>query len=256
MPFTNGEDFKHRISRGISNFSVKHVKAKTIAPNATMTTMWANTVTYSYLTSASYLRVSSSEAGDDQTNTAAQRVYIEGLNTGRYSTLSESLWLKGTTPVTTTNQYERINKFKVEEVGSTGHNTGTIYLWPDASTHASGVPTTTAQVQSQIAPGENEAWDGVFTLGVNQYGYLQNVWYSGSGNKSNCRVQFLNRPSITEAFLPLREINDINAAQIDSEIQEQCLGRSDYQIRIQASSAGTYPVAAGMDIIVVEYDSN
>ncbi|MCP4648917.1 MAG: hypothetical protein GY853_02385 [PVC group bacterium] len=256
MPFTNGEDFKHRISRGINNFSVKHVKAKSIAPNATMTTMWAGTTTIQYLSSVSTLRVSSSEAGDDQTNTAAQRVYIEGLNEGRYSTTSEEIWLRGTTPVTTTNNYSRINKFKVTECGSTGHNTGTIYLWPDSSTHSSGVPTSTAQIQAQIAPKEVEAWNGTFTLGVNQYGYLQNVWFSGSGGKANCRVLFMNRTSITEAFIPLREINDANAAQIDSEIQEQCVGRSDYQIRLQASSAGSYPVAAGMDIIVVEADDN
>ena len=256
MPFNNKEDFKHRASRGIKNVSVKHIKAKTIAPNATMTTMWANTVTYAYLTSEDYLRVSSDMAGDDQTNTAAQRVYIEGLGTSRYSTLSEYLWLAGTTPKTTTNQYTRINQFKVTEVGSTGYNTGTIYLWPDASTHTSGVPTTTASIQSQIAPGENEAHDGVFTLGVNQYGYLLNTWYSGSGGKANCRVQFMNRPSTTEAFLPLKEINGVEAAQLSSEIHEQSQGRSDYQIRIQASSAGTYPVAAGMDILIVESDEN
>jgi hypothetical protein len=109
---------------------------------------------------------------------------------------------------------------------------------------------------SMIAPKEREAYTGVYTLPVNKYGYLLNVWSSGAGGKSAVRVKFGNFQTTTNAYLTQKEIYSENPCSIESTVYERNYGRGDYEIRIEGNSAGTYKVMAGMELLVVDYEEN
>lgn len=254
MPFINNEDFFTRVSRGVSDITLKVIKAKSSQVNASATTMWGNTVTFSYLSTDTTLRISSTDAADATAGAGALVAYVEGLNSS-YSTVSELILLSGQTPHTLTNQYFRINDFYITDCGSAGYNTGTIWLWDNAGTHTAGLPTTTTNVQGVIRSQQVDAMQGVYTLPVNTYGYIKNVW-SGGGGGNQLKVEFMKRVSTTNGFITVKEFNTDQPFAVESQLMEKNYGHGDFQLRVSSASNGAYSVMAGMELLIVPYDVN
>jgi hypothetical protein len=122
---------------------------------ATRSTIWPKGTAYSFLTAATTMTLSSSNAGD-----TTGQVFIEGLDSN-YDPISETLTLNGQTAVTTTNSYLRINKLTVVANGIVGNvslGTGTV---------TSGVP---ANTYGYIAATEDNSLSSVYTV-PNGYTY-------------------------------------------------------------------------------------
>ena len=125
-----------------------------------------------YLTSADTLQISSSNALDTLTGTGARQVTIIGLDTN-CEEISELVSLLGTTPVSTTASFFRINKILVEEVGSTGMNQGDIYISDSTETYVNiaGVPDTKvlyAMLASVLFQPQNISFFGSYTVPANK----------------------------------------------------------------------------------------
>jgi len=114
-------------------------------------TVWPQGGLYSYLTSASVLKVSSSSTDDTSAGTGARTVELFGLD-GDYNEISEVVTLNGQTAVNTTQSYLRINRMVVRSAGSGGANAGIIYAaqapLPRASQQTS-MPRSTATGQTR-----------------------------------------------------------------------------------------------------------
>lgn len=86
--------------------------------------VWENATAYTYITSASTLTLVSTSASD---NTSAS-VFISGLDSS-FNIITETLFLNGTTGVTTANTYFRVNSMTLVSAGSSQTtNVGTITL--------------------------------------------------------------------------------------------------------------------------------
>ena len=71
------------------------------------------------------LNIVSTSVNNTSAGTGARTVYIQGLDSD-FNEISETVSLNGTTPVTTSNFYSRINEAYVLTAGTTGSNEGEI----------------------------------------------------------------------------------------------------------------------------------
>lgn len=103
-------------------------------------TMWTAGATYTYPSTATVLTVVSSSTDDDGSpvGTGARTVTIIGLD-ANYDEVSETVTMNGTTNVTTTQTFLRVNEAIVATAGSTGSNVGAITI-------ANTTPVTLAEI--------------------------------------------------------------------------------------------------------------
>lgn len=78
-----------------------------------------------YSTSAGIVSIVSDDANDDDGDTGARTVEIEGLD-GNYNELVETVTLNGTGAVTTTASFYRVFRMRVLTAGTSGTNEGVI----------------------------------------------------------------------------------------------------------------------------------
>jgi hypothetical protein len=135
--FGKNEDFELEVARGlIPGHSTVNIYGAQGAVSTTYIPLWENATAYTYPSSAATMHVASSvNTGSDKSGTT---VLVQGLGSN-YTLISETVTLNGTTAVTTTNSYLRINSMSV----STGAPTGTITLkdLTDTTTYAQINPT-------------------------------------------------------------------------------------------------------------------
>jgi len=119
------EPFDLQVSRGqISGHSTLSLFGYQSAVGNTKIPVWENATAYTYITSASTLTLVSTSASD---NTSAS-VFISGLDSS-FNVITETLFLNGTTGVTTANTYFRVNSMTLVSAGSSQTtNVGTITL--------------------------------------------------------------------------------------------------------------------------------
>jgi hypothetical protein len=118
------------------------------AVGATAETIWTVGGVYAFAAAASVLTVVSDDADDDgnPADTGARTVVIEGLDAD-YLPITETVIMNGTTDVTTTQEFLRVNKVYVATCGSSGSNEGTI-------TVANSTPTTLATIAATAGISE------------------------------------------------------------------------------------------------------
>ena len=140
------------------------------------------------VTSAETLDVVSTSALDTGGGTGAQTLEIFGLDSG-YNEITEIINLSGTTTVTTTNSFLRVNRAIVNTAGSTSVNQGQINISQSVSTTIMGV------VGSLIG----NTLQALYTVPLGKTLYLKNV-------------------SLT--------LNDRNATNADTLLQVRPFGKS------------------------------
>ena len=89
--------------------------------------------------SADTINIASTSTNDTSAGTGARTILIRGLD-ANWEPLTETITLTGQAPVTTTNNFYRINKLVVLTVGSLGFNEGDIYVSTNTETFSSGIP--------------------------------------------------------------------------------------------------------------------
>lgn len=132
-------------------------------------TVWSQGGIYSYLSSASVLKVSSSNDSDIST------ILIEGLD-GNYDEISESVTITGQTAVNTTNSFLRVNRMFV----TADEPTGDIYA--GTGVVSSGVP---ANKYGKIDAGENQTLQAVVSIPRNHSAYIFNFTISSGTTAAN-----------------------------------------------------------------------
>jgi len=151
------EPFDLQVARGqIMGHTTISIFGYQAAVGTTSIPVWENASAYTFPTSATTLTLVSTSASD---NTAAS-VLISGLDSG-FNQISETLFLNGTTGVTTVNSYLRINSLLLASAGtSQTTNVGTITLKQSSNTLA------------QINPGIGRSQSTVYTVPAGYTFYL------------------------------------------------------------------------------------
>ena len=104
--------------------------------------------------------IASTSANDTFGGTGANTVFIQGLDVNLEEVI-EVVALNGQTPVLTTNNFFRVNRFFCFTGGSSEQNEGEICISSENETWSSGSPTTT--LYNDIAVNKSWAMCGVYT---------------------------------------------------------------------------------------------
>jgi len=214
-------------------------------------TVWAQGGLYSYLTSASVLKVSSSSTADTSAGTGARTVELSGLDTN-YDEISETVTLNGQTAVNTTNEFLRINRMVVRSAGSGGQNAGVIYA--GTGTVTTGVP---ANKYATIAIGDNQTVMALWTVprGYTAYLLQTDITVATTQNNKYCTVHLVSRPDgevfqIKDKFVKA-ESSVHQAYTMPLKFEE----KTDIEVRAIGDSAGAdIAISAGLDIIYIQND--
>lgn len=132
-------------------------------------TIWDGSSSYSYLESATVLKISSSSTADTSDGTGARTVEVFGLD-ANYLEINETVTLNGQTAVNTTNSFLRVFRIIVRSAGSGGENAGIIYAGTGAV--SSGVP---ANVYAQVIAGENQTLMALYTVPAGKSLYINEL---------------------------------------------------------------------------------
>jgi hypothetical protein len=214
-------------------------------------TVWAQGGLYSYLASASVLKVSSSSTADTSAGTGARTVELSGLDTN-YDEISETVTLNGQTAVNTTNEFLRINRMVVRSAGSGGQNAGVIYA--GTGTVTTGVP---ANKYATIAIGDNQTVMALWTVprGYTAYLLQTDITVATTQNNKYCTVHLVARPDgevfqIKDKFVKA-ESSVHQAYTIPLKFEE----KTDIEVRAIGDSSGAdIAISAGLDIIYIQND--
>lgn len=214
-------------------------------------TIWTQGGLYSYLTSATVLKISSSSTADASAGTGARTIEISGLD-ANYDEISETVTLNGQTAVNTTNEYLRVNRAKVLTAGSGGQNAGVIYA--GTGTVTTGVP---ANVYLSIAIGDNQTLMCLWTVPKGYTAYLHQIDISMNTEVANKygTVSLVARPlggvfNVQDKFALSQDI--IHQTFTYPRKYEE---KTDIEVRAIASSSNAdLAVSAGLDIIYIQND--
>lgn len=211
-------------------------------------TLWANGTLYPFLTTHTYLNISSSDVNDTLTGSGARTVYVEGLD-NNYNQINETLNMNGQTPVSTINQYLRINKMYVVLVGATTLNEGIIYLGTGPITN--GKP---LNVYYIIDAQYGESQVGVFTVPVNKTVYILNEYISTFASVEKEFELFLRIRCFNQSIRRLDEHHMVRDNTYKAHIAPLvCEGRTDIDL-IAKVDVGSGVATFDIDIILVDSD--
>lgn len=197
--------------------------------------LWENATTYTYPVSASTMLLYSSSASD-----TAVSVLINGLDTN-YNIQTETLVLtNGTTGVTTTKSYLRINS--IATVGS-NNAVGTIHLSNAGKTIT----------YAQIAIGSGRSQMSIYTVPNGYTFYLTRVSaYVSPNNNANFYCNYSTWTQNANGIVTvLQQAPFVNTYQTVRISPRPYLQKTDIQWRAQMS-AGTSIVSIGVEGILIQ----
>jgi hypothetical protein len=200
--------------------------------------------TYSYLSSATILKISSSDTNDDDGDNGARTVLVQGLDT-HYNEIEEIVTLDGQNAVNTSKKYLRVFEMIVQSVGSSGYNEGIIYA--GTGTVTLGVP---ANIYAEIPSQYNQTMMAVYTIPNNKTGYMT-LFYAQPDDSKGFQTQLI----FTDESGIFRVKNELHAYQSISsfnykpylKIEE----KTDIELRIKIDQ-GTAEFGGGFSIILVD----
>jgi hypothetical protein len=212
-------------------------------------TIWTEGGLYSYLSSASILKVSSSSTADDEGSTGAETVQIYGLDAD-YNEINEVIILDGQTAVDSTKEYLRINRMIVRSAGSGGTNAGIIYV--GTGTVTSGVPT---NKYATINVGDGQSLMALWTVpaGYTAYVTQTDITVATTQNNKYATIHFVARPfgevfQVKDKFVKSESSNH-QGYTFPLKFEE----KTDLEFRAIGDSVGAdIAISAGIDIVYIK----
>ncbi len=147
-------------------------------------TLWSLGGIYAWRTTATKVKISSSDAKDTATGVGARTVLIQGLDAD-YAEIEETLTMAGQTASSeSTNTYWRIHRAVVVTNGSEFDNAGTLYVHKTGATLTAGV-STLADTLTVISPGFGQTLQSFYTVPANKTLYITQLHVSAGAAALN-----------------------------------------------------------------------
>lgn len=140
---------------------------------------------------AAQMKVSSSSTDDTVLGTGARTVTVYGLDS-LGAQASETVSMNGTAQVTTTASFLRVNRAEVITAGTYAAASGEIYIHTGGAT--AGVPDTATLIYAQIKAGNNQTFNGAYTVPAGKTATIKKVTCLDTDN-AKYRIRY--RPSAT-----------------------------------------------------------
>lgn len=229
------EAFELQVARGqIRGHQIRHIFGYNPDIDAnTEETIWTAGGLYTYITTPTIMKVSSTSASDSSAGVGARTISILGINsTG--NEISETVTLNGQTAVNTIHTYTEIQNVLVTSVGSTGYNVGNISI--GTGTVTGGVP---AVIYGHILATENGSLMGYYTIPLDYTGYLMAGSVSCGATQAAKNIVARLKYRDPQGVIHTSAIVTFSEGKIDFDF--------DYPIRLQAGSSISATATASTD---------
>ena len=226
------EPFELQVARGqIQGHEVVNVFGYASAVSTSFVSIWENNAAYVFPTVASTMVVSSSSASD-----TAISVQIFGLDAD-YNRITEVVVLNGTSNVTTTNVYWRINNV----LTTVGSAVGTVYV-----KNAGGT------TYAQIAIGNGKTNMSVFTVPAGYTAYMtQFDGFSSTSVTSGVFATFRGLiTSSTGISNVVIQAPFLNTYAVTRPYPTSVFEKSDLQLQCKSSGAGLGIGTLGIGVLI------
>jgi hypothetical protein len=230
------EPFELQVARGqVFGHSVVNIYGFQGSVTTAYVPIWENASAYTYPVSATQMHLTSSvNTGADLTAT----ILISGLDSG-YNMISETLTLNGTTVVTTTNSYLRINSMVV----TSGNPTGIIYLKDTSNT------TTYAQINATV--GRTQM--AIYTVPAGYSFFLTRVGaFTAVDGNSTDYAQYRSWSTSSAGVISLtQQAPFVNSYEVTRVVPRLYTEKTDLQYQAK-TSANTYAVSVGVEGYLIQ----
>jgi len=230
-----------------------HVKDTTVghkfgfsgAAGTTKETIWDQGGLYTYLSAATILKLSSSDANDAAAGTGARTVHIYGLD-GNYDEIDEVMSLDGQTAVNTTETYLRVYRMIVETAGSGGENAGDIYL--GNGTVTAGVP---ADKYAKVLIGNNQTLMALYTVPRGKTVLIPR-WYANVGQGKEATIDAVARDNANGSIFQVKQRRLLYQSALTMPQTIPFLFPEKWDLELRGFTAtGTVAIAAGFDYVQI-----
>ncbi len=209
----------------------------------TVEDIWDYGGSYTFMTTASTLYISSDNAGDDQTYS------IQGLDAD-WELQTETVTASGVTFVAVDGTWLRV--FRVKNTGTTD-NAGNIYVSDDnTDAGGNGIPDTVSNIKAFVRIGKNQTLMAIYTVPAGGGGYWSG-WFASLTNKKNAfaTVNIYMRPY--GGVFQIKETWDLAATgssfvHREYDPPQLVAGKTDIIVRA-TTSIDDVGIAAGFDVI-------
>lgn len=233
-------------SNELEGYKVVHKFGHNLDIDGAFETIWSEGTNYTFISSATVLKISSSSTDDTSDGTGARTVTIQGLD-ANYFEQSETITLNGQTAVNTSNTYFRIHRMFVETAGSGSDNAGTIYA--GTGTVTTGV---LANKYAAIPVGYNQTMMAVYTVPCNKTAYMT-MFYAQPDSSASYQAQMLTGRATDSGILRVR--NELHAFQNQAIFNYKpylkLTEKTDIQLRAKTGTANV-EFAGGFSLILVD----
>ena len=212
-----------------------------------METIWDGSNLYTYLSSASSVYITSSDAADSTSGTGARTIEVQGLDAS-YNVITEDVTVDDGASTAT---FIRVFRARTKTTGSGGEAAGVISI----RSAASGAGTLLAQIQKVGTGGGSslgQTFMAVYTVPAGKTAYLTQWTVSAGSNNANTTVVIKCRTFGDGGFNSKDII--ISAGQQfakDYKIPLQFTEKTDIEVRGFTSSAGN-PCSSTFNLILID----
>jgi len=201
-------------------------------------TIQVGSANFVYPTTAATASVVSDETTDDDGDTGARTVLLQGLDND-YNIITETVTMDGTNPVTTDASFLRIFRMSVETAGSSEGCDGTI-------TASIG-----GNVQATIDPEyDNQTLQAAYTVPAGKRGYLTRLHITSTkDNKAAMVGVFVRKPGSVFQIKYVVEVyrNEVTANFDIPIVVDQ---KSDIEIRGKNLNTGNVSIGSAFDLLL------
>jgi len=167
FPMVHGLEFESDIAKGlVPGHRIITIRSHSHTIGAAEQIIWCETVDYVFPPVPTLMNVSSSDVDDVLGGAGLWNVTVFGLDANWVEQV-EVVSLNGQNPVSTVNQYIRINSLHGNSAGGSETNEGDVYLGVGPT--VAGVPAT---IYSLVCAGEGNSLVGLYSIPANHTGYL------------------------------------------------------------------------------------
>jgi len=204
MAFIGSKEFLLEISKGnVAGHVLVNISGRNKSAGSTLETVWEASGTVAFPTAATTMTISSDNANDASAGTGLRTIEVQGLNSS-HASLIETITLNGTTAVSSTNSYLRINKLVGKSAGTGRTNAGTVYIGTGSVT--AGKP---AVIINLVNPSQGNSRPGFFTIPASKTGFVTDVSCVVEANKGATIEIMLDDPATIS-----RVVNDLKLSDV------------------------------------------
>lgn len=197
---------------------------------------------FTYPTTAGVATIVSDDTNDDDGDTGARTVSIQGLD-GDYNQITETVALDGTNGVNTNASFLRIFRMRIETAGSANGSEGII----TASVGGNEL----ARIDPEF---DNQTLQAAYTVPANKTAYLIRIQTSSTKDNKAAMVGLFTRSSNADSVFTVKQLVEIyrNNVVVEFPVPIKIEEKTDIELRGKNLNTGNVSIGGSFDLILID----